>query len=153
MGNFGSSKKIGPISTGHRQYLDDGHCAWIHGYGRYVRFDFEGEIDERMWVVDFGDLRDAKKIIEDAWDHKLLLSSEDPHLDKIQALEEFNIVRVTVMDASKGHGPGIEGSAKWVYDTINPLILEKTKGRAWISKVEIWEHENNSAYYVPKSAQ
>ena len=37
---FKSSKRIGPISTGHRQWKDKGHCSFVHGYGRYVEFTF-----------------------------------------------------------------------------------------------------------------
>jgi hypothetical protein len=33
---FSSSKKIGPISTGHRQYKDDGHCKFVHGMGPQI---------------------------------------------------------------------------------------------------------------------
>ena len=35
-----SYKRIGPISTGHRQYKADSHCRWIHGYGRYIELKF-----------------------------------------------------------------------------------------------------------------
>lgn len=147
--SFTSTKKFGPISTGHRQWKDDGHCAWLHGYGRYVQLTFAGEPDDRTWVVDFGDLKDVKALIEDCWDHKFLISSNDPQLERIRALEEFNIIRVSVMDVTKGHSPSIEGSAKWVYDTVAPMIVEKTAGRAWLAKVEIWEHANNTATYTP----
>ena len=59
---FKSSKRIGPISTGHRQWKDDGHCSFVHGYGRYVEFTFAcNERDDKGWVMDFGDLKDVKK--------------------------------------------------------------------------------------------
>ena len=37
-----STKRFGPICTGHRQWRDDGHCKYIHGYGRHVQVTFEG---------------------------------------------------------------------------------------------------------------
>ena len=40
---YRSTKKIGPISTGHRQWRDDGHCSYVHGYGRYVQFTFASD--------------------------------------------------------------------------------------------------------------
>ena len=59
---FKSTKRFGPITTGHRQWRDSGHCSYIHGYGRYVRLTFEAsQLDERGWVMDFGDLKDIKK--------------------------------------------------------------------------------------------
>ena len=38
---FKSTKRFGPISTGHRQWKHKGHCSYVHGYGRYVRLTFE----------------------------------------------------------------------------------------------------------------
>ena len=35
-----STKKFGPITTGHRQWKDSGHCKYIHGYARYVEITF-----------------------------------------------------------------------------------------------------------------
>lgn len=146
---FYSTKRIGPISTGHRQWKHNGHCAWIHGYGRIVQLTFGcHELDDKTWAVDFGGLKPVKQFIEDAWDHRLLLASNDPYLEQIKALEEFNIVNVNVMDVTKGHSPGIEGSCKFLYDNIQPMIDEMTGGRCWLEKVEIWEHENNTAQYV-----
>ena len=52
-----STKRFGPICTGHRQWRDDGHCKYIHGYGRHVQVTFEGELDHRQWVMDFGFLQ------------------------------------------------------------------------------------------------
>ena len=47
---FKSTKKFGPISTGHRQWKHKGHCSYVHGYGRYVRLSFEAsELDECGW--------------------------------------------------------------------------------------------------------
>jgi 6-pyruvoyltetrahydropterin/6-carboxytetrahydropterin synthase len=146
---FYSTKRFGPISVGHRQWKDNGHCAWIHGYGRTVQFTFGcNELDDKTWVVDFGGLKQVKQWIEEQWDHRLLLASNDPHLDKIMALQDYNIVNVNVMDVSKGHSPGIEGSCKFLYDNINPMILQMSDNRCWIESVEIWEHENNTAKYV-----
>ena len=147
---FSSSKKIGPISTGHRQWKDDGHCQFVHGYGRYVEFTFScEERDERGWVMDFGDLKDVKKWLEEQWDHRLLLASDDPLLDEFRKIDELGGCNINVMDVTKGYGPGIEQSCKFVYDHVNPMILEATDNKAWLEKVEVWEHELNSAFYTP----
>lgn len=145
---FKSTKKLGPISVGHRQWRDNGHCAWVHGYGRHVEFTFSGEPDERQWVLDFGDLRDVKAWIDSQWDHRLLLASDDPLLEHFMKLHELNAVNINVMDVTKGWGPGIEGSCKFLHDNIQPMITEKTKGRVEIVSVQVWEHEHNSALYT-----
>lgn len=146
-----STKKFGPISTGHRQWRDDGHCRHVHGYGRYVQFTFAcSELDHRQWVMDFGDLKDVRKKIESWWDHRLLLASDDPHLDKFLDMENWGGASIHIMDVTKGHGPGIEGSCKFIYDNVQPMIHSKTNGRVWIKQVQIWEHESNSAIYEPE---
>ena len=145
---FQSTKKLGPISVGHRQWRDEGHCAYVHGYGRYIQFTFKGELDHRQWVMDFGDLKDVKKWLEEQWDHRVLIASDDPHLEKLQEMHDLGILNINIMDVSKGWGPGIEASCKFVYDQVMPLISAKTDDRVKLVRVEIWEHERNSAVYT-----
>ena len=143
---FTSSKKIGPISTGHRQWKDNGHCSFVHGYGRYVEFTFAcNERDEKGWVMHFGNLKDVKAWLEQQWDHKLLLSHDDPLLEDFQQLDASGGVDLNVMP--EGYGPGIEDSCKWVYDNINPMIKVLTEDRVWVQKVRVYEHENNWSEY------
>ena len=143
---FQSSKRIGPISTGHRQYKDKGHCSFVHGYGRYVELTFNcAERDEKGWVMDFGDLKDIKKWLEEQWDHRLLLAHDDPLLGLFEGLHKLGGVNLNVMP--EGYGPGIEDSCKWVFDNVSPMIHEKTNGRAWLHCVRVYEHENNWAQY------
>lgn len=141
-----SSKRFGPISTGHRQWKDNGHCAWAHGYGRIVEIIFWGsELDSRGWIVDFGDLRDVKKWLNDQWDHRILLAHDDPLIDQFKTLETLGGCNINIMP--KEYGPGIELSCKFVYDMVDEIINEKTNGRCGVQQVRIWEHENNSAIY------
>ena len=143
---FTSSKRIGPISTGHRQWKDNGNCSFVHGYGRYVEFTFAcNERDDKGWVMDFGDLRDVKQWLEDQWDHRLLLAHDDPLLEDFKKIQSKGGVDLNIMP--EGYGPGIEDSCKWVYDNITPMIKLLTDNRVWIQKVRVYEHENNWAEY------
>lgn len=143
-----STKRFGPISTGHRQWRDDGHCAYLHGYGRTMKVVFGAtQLDDKNWVVDFGGLRDFKKWLEGEWDHRMLIASDDPELETFKDLHTRGIIDLNIMDATKGYGPGIEASCKYVYDHLNDYISDLTDGRCWVESVEIWEHENNSAIY------
>lgn len=145
---FYSTKRFGPISTGHRQWRDDGHCAYMHGYGREVKVIFGcNELDDKGWVVDFGGLKDFKKWLEGEWDHRLLISSQDPELDKMIELDTQGLIDLNVMEASYGYGPGIEQSCKYVFDHLDSVVREMYNGRCWVESVEIWEHCNNSAMY------
>lgn len=153
---FMSTKKFGPITTTHRNWKaayntnrDSVKCSWIHGYSRYVELTFLGDLDERTWVYDFGDCKPIKQAIEDTWDHKVLVNSDDPELEFLYEMEKRGLLVLSVMDITKGHSAGIEGSAKWVHDIALPIVQEKTQGRVHIAKVQVWEHEFNSAIYVP----
>ena len=143
---FKSSKRIGPISTGHRQWKDDGHCRFIHGYGRYVEFTFAcNERDEKGWVMDFGNLKGIRKWLEREWDHRLLVAHDDPQIPLLEVLNDNGVAYIKIMP--KDYGPGIEDSCRYVYDRVNPMIAELTDGRVWIEKVRVYEHENNWAEY------
>lgn len=143
-----STKRFGPISTGHRQWKDDGHCRYVHGYGRTMKIVFgASSLDAKMWVVDFGGLKDFKKWLESQWDHRLLIASDDPELETFKELHKKELIDLNIMDVKKGYGPGIEASCKFVYDHLNPIIVSSSEGRCWVKSVEIWEHENNSAIY------
>ena len=144
---FKSTKRFGPITTGHRQWKDKGHCSFVHGYGRYIRLTFEAsELDERGWVMDFGDLKDVKKWIESEWDHRVLIAADDPLLSDLQELESKGGIYLNVLD--DGYYPGIEESCRYLYDKLNPIVKDKTNNRVEITRVEVWEHEINHAEYV-----
>jgi len=144
-----STKRIGPISTGHRQWRDEGHCRWAHGYGRYIKFTFACKtLDDKMWCMDFGDLKWVKKWLEEQWDHRMLIASDDPLLERWREMHDVGGISLNIMDVTKGWGPGIEASCKFVFDNINPKIKETTNDRVWIHRIEIFEHEFNSAIYL-----
>ena len=144
---FKSTKRFGPITTGHRQWRDKGHCSYIHGYGRYVRLTFEAtQLDERGWVMDFGDLKDVKSWIESEWDHRTLIAADDPAIPELKTLEEVGGINLNILP--EGYLPGIEESCRYLYDKLSPMIQRKTNNRVEITRVEIWETEKNQAEYV-----
>lgn len=148
-----STKQFGPISTGHRQWRDDGHCAFLHGYGRTLKVVFGcDKLDDKNWVVDFGGLKDFRKWLEGEWDHRMLISSDDPELDLFIELHDKKIIDLNIMEAKYGYGPGIEASCKYVYDHLNSVVTESSAGRCWVQTVEIWEHQLNSAIYERPAA-
>ena len=108
---------------------------------------FTGELDHRQWVMDFGYLREIKQWLEEQWDHRTLIASDDPNLEDIKQLHQLGVININIMDVEKGYGPGIEASCKFVYDYVNDWAMKQSRNRVKVSKVEIWEHENNSAIY------
>ena len=96
--------------------------------------------------MDFGGLKEIKNWLNEQWDHRLLIASDDPLMSDFKILHEKGGCNLNIMDIEQGWGPGIEASCKFVYDYVNQWIKKLTDSRVWVHKVQIWEHENNSAF-------
>lgn len=141
---FFSTKRFGPISTGHRQWRADNHCRFIHGYGRTVQITFGAySLDDKGWVQDFGNLRWVKAWLEEQWDHRVLIAHDDPFLPELRTMHDLKVIDLNIVP--QPYGPGIELSAQWVFEHVNAKVITESQGRVFVHKVEIWEHENNSA--------
>ena len=140
---FKSTKIIDLGSCAFRQPEAGSHCRFIHGYRLKAKFWFEADhLDENNWVVDFGGLKDLKKVLESQFDHTTCIARTDPKLDMFKKLRDAGVCDLRVMD-----GVGIEKFAEWCHTTANNHVTELTSGRCRCSKVEVFEHENNSAIY------
>ena len=94
-----STKKFGPITTGHRQWKDSGHCKYVHGYARYVEITFACDnLDDKQWVMDFGGLKDIKNWLNEQWDHRLLIASDDPLISDFKSLHDKGGCNLNIMD-------------------------------------------------------
>ena len=133
MGKFQSTKVI-----------DLGSCRFVNGYRLKAKFWFESDkLDKNNWVVDFGSLKPLKDKLENQFDHTLCLDRDDPALLHFQTLSEKDVVDVRIMN-----GVGIEMTAKWCYDAANEHLDSGTMPNgARCVRVEVWEHEGNSAIY------
>ena len=119
-------------------------CSYVHGYLLKAKFWFEcKELDDKNWVVDFGGLKELKGILEKQFDHTLCIDSNDPLLEEFKQLHEKGGCDLRIMQ-----GVGIERTAEWCFKVADTYIRNNSLGRCWVSKVEVWEHEKNSAIYV-----
>jgi 6-pyruvoyltetrahydropterin/6-carboxytetrahydropterin synthase len=57
-------------------------------------------------------------------------------------MNKDGIIQLRVLPAT-----GCERFAEFLYDTINTFLAKETKGRVKATKVEVYEHERNSASY------
>lgn len=147
---FRSTKRYGHeigLSACFRQWrAHDSHCSKLHGYALAFTFTFETEdtgLDERNWVVDFGGLKNLKGLLEDTFDHKLLVADDDPQLNRFLDLQAHGIADVVVVPAT-----GCERFAELVFEVTD--IWLKDAGfspRCWLVSVECAEHGSNSAIY------
>ena len=140
---FKSTKIIELGSCAFRQPTAKSHCKFLHGYRLTAKFWFEADqLDENNWVVDFGGLKELKTILQDQFDHTTCISRLDPKLDEFKRLEQAGVCDLRIMD-----GVGIEKFAEWCWSTANKHVMKITEDRCRCVKVEVFEHENNSAIY------
>ncbi len=144
---FSSTKIIELGSCAFRQPQATSHCRFVHGYRLIGKFWFgANELDENNWVVDFGGLKDLKKKLEDHFDHTTVIADNDPALDSFRKLHEEGIVDLRIMQG----GVGIEKFAEFCFKTADKYVKELTNRRCFASRVEVFEHEKNSAIYEDK---
>jgi 6-pyruvoyltetrahydropterin/6-carboxytetrahydropterin synthase len=145
MTKYTSTKRFIGYPCTHRQWKADSHCKFVHGYSREFYFEFAAnELSEEFWVMDFGGLKEVKKWLAHMFDHTFLIAQDDPYLENFQKMDQDGIIQLRVMP-----NPGMEGTAKFVYDHVNELVHTSTNGRVWVTKVEVRENEKNSAYFEP----
>jgi 6-pyruvoyltetrahydropterin/6-carboxytetrahydropterin synthase len=147
MSKFISTKVIPLGSCAFRQPYATSHCKFIHGYRLQAKFWFScDKLDQNNWVVDFGSLKPLKAQLEEIFDHKTVVWSKDPQIDIFKLLEAQGMVELVTLD----DGVGIERFAELCHKIANQHVKDLTNGRCWCSKVEVWEHEGNSAIYKDK---
>lgn len=135
---------LGPVA--YRQWRADSHCNLIHGYSLSFKFTFEADdLDARNWVVDFGGLKPVKDMLEDQFDHVLLVAKDDPEKDWFYEAQDRGIAKVMEFDAL-----GCEAIADIVFDwTADWLATDGGYGdRVRLVSVEVMEHAKNSALRV-----
>ena len=152
MPKFQSTKVFDGFSCVFRQWKAEGtHCRFLHGYGVSFKVWFEGDLDERNWVWDFGGMKRAKGTIdgmspkdwmEYMFDHTLVVAEDDPYLEGFKAMDAHGLTQTRVVPAT-----GAEQFAKFIYEKLNTFIDEETSGRVKVVKVEFMEHGKNSAIY------
>jgi len=152
MNKFQSTKIFDGYSTVFRQWRAEGtHCRFLHGYGISFKIVFEGDLDERNWVWDFGGMKRAKTWIDGMqpkewmdymFDHTFLVAQDDPFLESFKKMDEAGVAQLRILPAT-----GAEQFAKFIYDKVNKFVLEETKNRVRVVSVEFMEHGKNTAIY------
>ena len=152
MGKHQSSKVFDGFSTVFRQWkAKETHCRFLHGYGISFKVYFEGKLDHRNWVWDFGGMKRAKTKIDGmspkAWmdymfDHTTILAEDDPYLEVVKKLQDKGLIQLRVIPAT-----GAEKFAEFIYNKLNDFVFTETEGRVRVTKVKFMEHGKNAAYY------
>jgi len=157
---FVSTKVFDGFSCCFRQWkATTTHCQYLHGYGVSFKVWFEGELDGRNWVWDFGGMKRAKTKIDGKspkewmdymFDHTVLVAEDDPLLSEFKMLNNLpNLgnnnkggLQLRIIPAT-----GAEKFAEFIFNKLNPFVQEETNGRVKVKQVEFKEHGKNSAIY------
>ena len=152
MGKFQSTKIFDGFSTVFRQWkAEETHCKYLHGYGVSFKVWFEGELDEKNWVWDFGGMKRAKTQIngmspkewmDHMFDHTLVVAEDDPFVESFQSMGVHGAAQVRVIPAV-----GAEKFAEFVFNKLNEFVKTETEDRVKVVRVEFMEHGKNSAIY------
>ena len=152
MGKYQSTKVFDGFSCVFRQWRAEGtHCKYLHGYGVSFKVWFEGELDEKNWVWDFGGMKRAKGTIDGmnpkAWmdymfDHTMIVAEDDPFIESFKLMDRAGAAQVRILPAV-----GAEKFAEYIFNKLQEFINEETEGRVRIARVDFMEHGRNSAIY------
>jgi len=149
---FTSTKVFDGFSCCFRQWkANTTHCRYLHGYGVSFKVWFEGDLDHRNWVWDFGGMKRAKTLIDDmqpkAWmdhmfDHTVIIAKDDPAIFRFKELNERGIIQLREVEAT-----GAEKFAEFIFHKLNNFVKTETQERVKVKQVEFREHGKNSAIY------
>jgi 6-pyruvoyltetrahydropterin/6-carboxytetrahydropterin synthase len=149
---FQSTKVYDGFSCVFRQWKAEGtHCSYLHGYAVSFKIIFEGELDEKNWVFDFGGMKRAKGHIDGKnpkqwfdymFDHTTIIAQDDPYLSLFNQMDTQGTIQLRILPSV-----GAEKFAEYVYKKVNTFIQEETQGRVRVVSVEARENEKNSAIY------
>ena len=57
-------------------------------------------------------------------------------------MDGLGVIQLRVIEAT-----GAEKFAEFIFNKLNPFVLEETDGRVRVTKVKFMEHGKNAAYY------
>lgn len=138
---------VDAFPVAYRQHKADSFCRLIHGYAFSMKFYFgTNDLDVRNWAMDYGGLKDLKEILQQQFDHTLLVAETDPHLDWYKEAEKRGIAQLTILPRL-----GCEGLADMLYKYVNGVYIPDLLGegesqRLWCYRVEVRETQSNMAF-------
>ena len=152
MPKFQSTKLFDGYSACFRQWkADDTHCKFLHGYAVSFRVTFEGELDYKNWVWDFGGMKRSKTLIDGMqpkqwmdymFDHTVLVAQDDPFVTEFEMMEDAKVAQIRIVEAT-----GAEKFAEFLFVKLNEFVKTETNNRVKIAQVEFMENNKNTAIY------
>lgn len=133
------------LSCCYRQWRDERHCRYLHGYALTFHAMFAGPtLDHRNWLVSFGSFGKVKEYLKDRYDHKLLVAADDPMRPLLEALNN-KVAQVMIVD--------VIGAEAFAHDLMNFIDMElENMGAAKgceLVEVTCEERPGNRASFTP----
>ncbi len=130
------------FAAAHRLlHLPEEHkCSHLHGHNYIVRICFSGDLDERGFVIDYGDLEPLKSIIDRKLDHRVLIAESDLELIGFCTSLNTNMAVLPIENTSA------EYLAKYLYDKFHKIGFE-------VSQIIISETPKTWAIYPIHSSK
>ena len=120
MKTFKSTKLFDGYSACFRQWKAEGtHCKFLHGYAVSFRVWFEGELDHRNWVWDFGGMKRVTHTIDGMMpkdyfahllDHTTIVAQDDPYMETFKKMDEDGVIQLRILPSV-----GCERFAEFLY--------------------------------------
>ena len=131
-------------STCYRNHLATDQTKYLHGCDIKFRMYFEGDLDYRNWVVDFGWMKRSKQTIDGMnlkdyfsylFDHTCLIQHNDPSKQTFQDMADRGIIQLRLLDDTTK-----EGIEQFLYGVLQNLISHETEGRINLVKLEVTKY-------------
>jgi len=114
----------------------NGKCNTIHGHNWKIVVEVQSKELENDMVIDFKQLKEYLKEIEQLYDHKLIIKNGSLKENTVKCLRDEGFI-LSIVDFNTT----AENFAKHIY------YILKDKYNLNIKKVNIYETENNKASY------
>lgn len=144
---YRSTKLFSGYSCCFRQWkATHSHCRFLHGYSVQFRIVFEGVLDDKNWVCDFGGFQKngVKELLKHYFDHTTLVEQNDPNLKLFETLHAQGLIQIRILEHVS-----TEYFARFVWEEVSKLIAQDPshQDRVSIYSVECIENPKNSAIY------
>lgn len=119
------------ISMGHRVVGHEHKCRHLHGHNYRIHFVCTAdELDPLGRIIDFGVIKSTLcQWLEEHWDHRMMLWSEDPPRAALEAVVSTDLVIVPF-------NPTAELMARYLVEVVGPELLSGTGVRLLAVRIE-----------------
>lgn len=132
------------LTSAFRQWrAPETHCSFVHSYSFRFEICFKGKsLDERNWLISFGELKDIKNWLIQNFDHKTLVAKDDPELEWFLEAQKRKIVDLNIVPHV-----GCEMFSKMAFEFVEHWLIQNGFKTVEIDYVKISEHDANHAIY------